>query len=96
MKAIRFYEHGASDRLRYEDAPDPVAGPGEVVVRVKACALNYLDVWQRKGLPGIRIPMPHISGSDVAGIVESVGPRRGTPEAGGKDAGESRAQLHAL
>jgi len=73
MKAIRFYEHGASDRLRYEDAPDPVAGPAEVVVRVKACALNYLDVWQRKGLPGIRIPMPHISGSDIAGIIESVG-----------------------
>ncbi len=74
MKAIRFYEHGASDQLRFEDVPDPVAGPGEVVVRVKACALNYLDVWQRRGLPGIQIPMPHISGSDVAGIVERVGP----------------------
>jgi len=73
MKAIRFYEHGASDRLRYEDALDPVAGPAEVVVRVKACALNYLDVWQRKGLPGIQIPLPHISGSDITGIIESVG-----------------------
>lgn len=74
MKAIRFHEHGGADRLRCEDVPDPVAGPGEVVVRVKACALNYLDLWERNGLPGVPIPLPHISGSDVAGIVESVGP----------------------
>jgi len=59
--------------LRYEEVPDPVAGPGEIVVRVKACALNYLDIWERRGLPGVPIPLPHISGSDVAGIVETVG-----------------------
>jgi NADPH:quinone reductase-like Zn-dependent oxidoreductase len=74
MKAVRFYSHGGSDQLRYESVPDPPAGPGEVVIRVKACALNYLDVWQRKGLPGIQIPFPHISGSDVAGVIETVGP----------------------
>jgi NADPH:quinone reductase-like Zn-dependent oxidoreductase len=74
MKAVCFYEHGGPDRLRYENVPDPVPGPGEVVVRVKACALNYLDLWERKGLPGIAIPLPHISGSDIAGIIESVGP----------------------
>jgi NADPH:quinone reductase-like Zn-dependent oxidoreductase len=74
MKAVRFSEHGAADRLRYEEVADPVAGAGEVVVRVKSCALNYLDLWQRKGLPGVQIPLPHISGSDVAGIIESVGP----------------------
>jgi NADPH:quinone reductase-like Zn-dependent oxidoreductase len=74
MKAVRFYEHGGPDQLRYENAPDPIPGPGEIVVRVKACALNHLDLWQRKGLPGVPIPLPHISGSDVAGIVESVGP----------------------
>ncbi len=74
MKAVRFHEHGGTDRLRYEDVPDPVPGTGEIVVRVKACALNYLDIWERKGLPGVTIPLPHISGSDVAGIVESVGP----------------------
>ncbi|MBM3790246.1 MAG: zinc-binding dehydrogenase, partial [Acidobacteria bacterium] len=74
MKAVRFHEHGGTDRLRYEDAPDPVPGPGEVVVRVGACALNYLDLWERKGLPGVPFPLPHISGSDVAGVVESVGP----------------------
>ena len=73
MKAVRFYDHGGSDRLRYEDVPDPVPGPGEIVVRVKACALNYLDLWERKGLPGVLIPLPHISGSDIAGIIESVG-----------------------
>jgi len=73
MKAVRFFEHGGPDRLRYEDVPDPVAGPGEIVVRVKACALNYLDLWERNGLPGVAIPLPHISGSDVAGVVDSVG-----------------------
>lgn len=73
MKAVRFHEHGGIDRLRYEEAPDPVPGPAEVVVRVKACALNYLDIWERRGLPGVRFPMPHISGSDITGIVESVG-----------------------
>lgn len=74
MKAVRFHEHGDTRQLRYEDAPDPVPGPGEIVVRVKACALNYLDVWERKGLPGVVVPLPHISGSDVSGIIESVGP----------------------
>jgi len=74
MKAMRFHEHGGIDKLRYEDAPDPLPGPGEVVVRVKACALNYLDIWERVGLPGVTIPLPHISGSDVAGIIEAVGP----------------------
>ena len=73
MKAVRFHEHGDIDRLVYEDVPDPTPGPGEVVVRVKACALNYLDVWERRGLPGVKLPLPHISGADVAGIVDSVG-----------------------
>lgn len=74
MKAVRFHEHGGVDRLLYEDVPDPVAGPGEIVVRVKACALNYLDLWERRGLPGVTFNFPHISGSDVAGIVEQAGP----------------------
>jgi NADPH:quinone reductase-like Zn-dependent oxidoreductase len=74
MKAVRFHKHGGPEVLIYEDAPDPSPGPGEVVVRVKACALNYLDIWERRGLPGIGFNFPHISGSDVAGIIESVGP----------------------
>ncbi len=73
MRAIRFHEHGDVDRLSYEEVPDPVAGPAEIVVRVRACALNYLDIWQRKGLPGVKIPLPHVSGSDIAGVIESVG-----------------------
>jgi NADPH:quinone reductase-like Zn-dependent oxidoreductase len=69
MKAVRFHEHGGVDVLRYEDAPEPELGPGEVLVRVRACGLNHLDLWERRGLPHVTIPMPHISGSDVAGEV---------------------------
>ena len=69
MKAVRFHQHGAPDVLRYEDVPEPVASPGEVLVRVRACALNHLDIWERRGIPRIDFPMPHISGSDVAGDV---------------------------
>ena len=74
MKAVRFHQHGGVDKLRLEEVSDPNPGPGEVVVRVKACALNYLDIWERRGLPGVNLPLPHISGSDVAGVIESVGP----------------------
>lgn len=70
MKAVRFHQHGGADVLRYEDAPDPVPQAGEVLVRVRACALNRLDVWNRRGV--VPIPLPHIPGADVAGeIVES-------------------------
>ncbi len=74
MKAVRFHEHGGIEELRCEEVADPVAGPGEIVVRVRACAINYLDLWERVGLPGVRIPLPHIPGSDISGIVERVGP----------------------
>jgi NADPH:quinone reductase-like Zn-dependent oxidoreductase len=73
MKAVRFHEHGGVDVLRYEDAPDPVPGPGEALVRVRACALNHLDLWQRRGMERVRIPFPHISGADVAGEVVEPG-----------------------
>jgi NADPH:quinone reductase-like Zn-dependent oxidoreductase len=69
MKAVRFHSHGGVDVLRYEDAPDPELAPGEVLVRVRACALNHLDLWERRGLPHVPIPLPHISGSDIAGEV---------------------------
>ncbi len=75
MQAIRFHEHGGLDVLRYEHAPDPDLGPGEVLVRVRACALNHLDLWERRGLEHVPIPLPHIPGSDVAGdIVASAAP----------------------
>src|SRR5258706_12181228 len=69
MKAVRFHQHGGVDVLRYDDAPEPEVLPGEVLVRVRACALNHLDIWGRRGLPGVTIPMPHICGSDIAGEV---------------------------
>ncbi len=71
MKAVRFHEFGGPEVLHYEDAPDPVLRKDHVLVRVKACALNHLDLWCRKGLPGIKLP--HINGSDVAGDVAEVG-----------------------
>lgn len=73
MKAVRFHQHGGPDVLRYEDAPDPQPAPGRAIVRVRACALNHLDLWQRRGLDRVRIPLPHISGSDVAGEVVDAG-----------------------
>jgi NADPH:quinone reductase-like Zn-dependent oxidoreductase len=73
MKAVRFHEHGPPEVLRYDDAPDPVAGPGRAIVRVRAVALNHLDLWQRRGIDRLRIPLPHVPGSDVAGEVVDAG-----------------------
>jgi NADPH:quinone reductase-like Zn-dependent oxidoreductase len=75
MKAVRFHEHGDVGVLRYEDAPDPVPSPGRAVVRVRACALNHLDLWERRGLDRVKLPLPHISGSDIAGEVVGSGAR---------------------
>ena len=69
MKAIRFHTHGGPEVLRFEDSPDPTPSPGAALVRVRACALNHLDLWERRGLDKVRIPLPHIPGSDVAGEV---------------------------
>jgi len=74
MKAMAMRAHGGPEVLRMEELPDPVAGPGRVVVRVKAVALNHLDVWVRKGWPGLDLLMPHVLGADIAGVVEAVGP----------------------
>lgn len=82
MKAVVFQEHGGVDRLQYEDVTLPVCKPHEVLVRVKACALNHLDIWIRQGIPAYQIPLPHISGSDVAGIVERVGEQVTAPSPG--------------
>jgi NADPH:quinone reductase-like Zn-dependent oxidoreductase len=69
MKAVRFHAHGGPDVLRLEDVEEPTPGPGEALVRVRACALNHLDLWQRRGMERVKIPFPHISGADVAGEV---------------------------
>ncbi len=71
MKAVRIHEFGGPEVLKFEDAPDPVLRPDQVLVRVKACSLNHLDLWIRKGLPGIQLP--HINGSDVAGEIVALG-----------------------
>lgn len=73
MRAVRFHEHGGPEVLRLEDAPDPEVPHGGVVVRVRACALNHLDLFQRRGLERVTIPFPHISGADVAGEIAEVG-----------------------
>jgi 2-desacetyl-2-hydroxyethyl bacteriochlorophyllide A dehydrogenase len=73
MKAVVFHEHGGPERLSFEDVPAPQIAPHEVLVRVKACALNHLDIWVRQGIPAYRITLPHISGCDVAGVIEQVG-----------------------
>src|SRR5258708_16783448 len=71
MKAVRFHEYGGPDVLRYEDVPDPQLRADGVLVRVKACALNHLDLWVRKGTT--KSPLPHINGSDISGEVAGVG-----------------------
>ena len=73
MQAIRIHEDGGPEVLRYEQAPDPVAGPGEVLIALRAASLNHLDLWVRKGLPSV--PKPRILGADGAGIRVDTGER---------------------
>jgi NADPH:quinone reductase-like Zn-dependent oxidoreductase len=73
VKAAIFRQHGGPEVLEYAEVPDPQMRANEVLVAVKACALNHLDIFVRRGLPGIKIPLPHILGSDVAGVVREVG-----------------------
>lgn len=82
MRAIRFHQHGGPEVLRYETAPDPVPGRGEILVRVRACALNHLDLFVRNGMPGVAIPLPHIGGCDIAGEIAALGPGVEKPAVG--------------
>ena len=75
MKAVIFEQHGGPEVLQYTEVSDPKIKANEVLIEVRACALNHLDVWVRGGLPGIEIPLPHILGNDVAGVVVRVGSR---------------------
>jgi NADPH:quinone reductase-like Zn-dependent oxidoreductase len=71
MKAVRIHQFGGPEVLKYEDIPDPQPRKDQVLVRVQACSLNHLDLWVRKGLPGVKLP--HIPGSDVAGEIVEIG-----------------------
>lgn len=73
MKAAIFREHGPIENLEYAEVPTPVPGPQEVLVRVRAVALNHLDLFVRQGIPGINLQFPHIGGSDIAGELEAIG-----------------------
>ena len=76
MKAVRIHEHGGVEKLRYEEAPEPtLAGPNDAIVKLKAAALNHIDIWVRRGLTGIEITLPHILGGDGAGVIAEVGDR---------------------
>jgi len=74
MKAITYSGHGGPEVIGLGEVPTPEPGPGQVRVRVAGCALNHLDVWVRRGIPGLTLEMPHIPGADVAGTVDAVGP----------------------
>lgn len=73
MKAVVFYQHGGPEVLQYADRPEPEPQTGEVLVALKAAAMNRLDIWVRNGWPGIKLDYPHILGADGAGVVEAVG-----------------------
>ena len=72
MRAIVMRAHGGPEVLQLEETADPQATPGQVRVRVRACALNHLDLWTRRGLPGRSIPFPHILGNDIAGEIDEL------------------------
>ncbi|MBI4679416.1 MAG: zinc-binding dehydrogenase [Elusimicrobia bacterium] len=74
MKAAIIKRFGGPENIELADLPTPTPGPGEVLVRVRATALNHLDVWVRNGIPAYKISLPHVLGSDVAGEVEALGP----------------------
>ena len=73
MKGLYFKEHGEVDVIQYGEVPDPAPQPGEVLVRVKATAINHLDIWVRRGWPGLKLAMPHWAGADVAGVIAALG-----------------------
>jgi alcohol dehydrogenase len=75
MQAMVVRQHGGSDVMEFvSDFPDPTIGDGDALIRVRASSLNYHDVFTRRGMPGIKIPMPLIMGLDVAGEIAKVGP----------------------
>src|SRR5215475_12172628 len=72
MKAVVFNQQGGPQVLQYVDVPDPRPGPGEVLIEVKATSINHIDIFLRRGMPGIKVPLPKIVGSDAAGIIREL------------------------
>src|SRR5207249_3878889 len=73
MRAMAIYEHGGVEKLTWTELPRPVAEADDVIINVKAVAMNRLDLWVREGLPNLKLTMPHILGSDVSGVIAEVG-----------------------
>jgi NADPH:quinone reductase-like Zn-dependent oxidoreductase len=73
MKAVVFSQHGGPDVLEYKDVPDPKLGRGDVLIEVKATSINHIDIFLRRGMPGIKVALPKIVGSDAAGVIRQVG-----------------------
>jgi len=73
MRAVVIHEHGGRDKLTLENVPDPLPGAGEIRIAVKAVGLNYLDIFVRRGMPGLTIELPRISGGDISGVVDALG-----------------------
>jgi len=73
MKAVTIHRHGEPEEIRLDEVPKPRSGANEVVIRLMAASLNHLDIWVRKGIPGLKFSFPHIMGSDGAGIVDRTG-----------------------
>src|SRR6059036_804916 len=82
MKAVVFDRHGGPEVLRSEDVPEPAPARGDVVIEVKAASINHIDIFLRRGMPGIKVPMPKIIGSDAAGIIREIEPDVSGLEAG--------------
>ncbi len=73
MKATLFHEHGGPEVLKYTDFPTPTPAADEVLVEIKAAALNHLDLFVRGGIPGMKLEVPHILGSDISGVIKEIG-----------------------
>ena len=73
MKAVRIHSHGGLDVLKYDSLDEPICNPNKIKIKIKAAALNHLDIWVRNGLPGIKIPLPLIMGSDGSGEIVEIG-----------------------
>jgi len=73
MKALYFNQHGTIDNIHFGELPEPTIGEDEVLLRVRACSINHLDLWILRGWPGLKLNLPHVGGADIAGEVVGIG-----------------------